>query len=235
MRAFSRHSSYSRAARVGHHPAAHAEAGEAPLAVGQDGADGDAERGGPVGTRPAHRSRVDAAGSGLGRGHDLHRALLRRAGDRRAGEERRQDRREGGTAARGHGRGHLQEGRVALDLEERGHLHAPDLGHLPEVVPQHVHDHEVLGPLLLRLAQVGRLGLVLLRRGPARGRPLHRPRGEPPPSRRKKSSGEAHTTAKRPRSTSAAWRGRCVASSRAKSASGSSASGARSGKVKLTW
>ena len=56
-----------------------------------------------------------------------------------------------------------------------------------------------------------------------------------PPSRRKKSSGEAHTTAKRPRSTSAAWRGRCVASSRAKSASGSSASGALSGKVKLTW
>ncbi len=56
-----------------------------------------------------------------------------------------------------------------------------------------------------------------------------------PPSRRKNSSGEAHTTAKRPRSTSAAWRGRCVASSRAKSASGSSASGARSGNVKLTW
>ena len=85
---------------------------------------------------------------------------------------------ERGTAAGGHGRGHLQERRVALDLEERGHLHAADLGHLPEVVPQHVHDHQVLGPLLLRLAQAGGLGLVLLHGDSPRRRPLHRPRGE---------------------------------------------------------
>ena len=54
-------------------------------------------------------------------------------------------------------------------------------------------------------------------------------------SRRKKSSGEAEAIAKRPRSTKAACRGRCAATSRANSAAGSSTSDARMGNVRFTW
>ena len=76
------------------------------------------------------------------------------------------------------GRGHLPERRVALGLPEPRHPDRPDPGDPAQVVAHHVHDHHVLGPLLLGGAQAGRLQPVLDQRQPARRGPLHRAAGQ---------------------------------------------------------
>ena len=179
IRALSRHSSYSLAAR---------ESATTPLPVPKRRKPRSRsattvriatfKRARPSGPGPADRAGVDAARRHLGRRDDLHRALLRRPRDRGAREERREERGQRCLAARRDARGHLQQRRIALDVEERGGLDAAELGDAPEVVAQHVDDHQVLGALLLRAAERRGQRVVLLRGRAARRRPLHRPRAK---------------------------------------------------------
>ena len=182
----SRHSSYSLAARrVGDDAAAGAEAQQAAVAVGDHRADRDVPMRAPVGPGPADRAGVDAARRQLGRRHDLHRALLGRPRDRGAREERLEERGQRSLAARRDARGHLQQRRIALDLEERGGLDAAELGDAPEVVAQHVDDHQVLGALLLGAAERRGQRVVLLGVAPRAAVPfIGRVRSSPVRARR---------------------------------------------------
>ncbi len=50
---------------------------------------------------------------------------------------------------------------VVLDLHELGHLHGAEAAHAAEVVAAEVHEHEVLGPLLLVGQQLARDRVVV--------------------------------------------------------------------------
>jgi hypothetical protein len=58
-------------------------------------------------------------------------------------------------------RGHLPLTRVPLDVEQRRHLDAARRGDAAEIVADHVHDHDVLGPVLRRRLQRGALPQVV--------------------------------------------------------------------------
>jgi len=73
----------------------------------------------------------------------------------------------------------LQQGRVALHLEQPGRGHATDLGHPTHVVADHVHDHQVFRPVFFGLPQSGDVRLIFRQSAPASGRALHRLRAQP--------------------------------------------------------
>ena len=70
-------------------------------------------------------------------------------------------------------------GRVGLDVEKARDSHAAGPGDPAEIVSDHVHDHQVLGPVLLGASKLGRQPRVVGRIEPAWGGALHRPAGEP--------------------------------------------------------
>lgn len=67
--------------------------------------------------------------------------------------------------------------RVGFSREQLRRPHRTWTADAREVVPQQVHDHEVLGPLLGVRAEFGEPGVVVVRVAPARRRALHRPGG----------------------------------------------------------
>ena len=151
------------------------------LPVGQEGPDGHQEGRPPPGGDQADRPGVDLPGGGLQPGDDPHRRGLRGPGHRAAGEEGRQDPGQGDPGPGGHGRGHLEEGRVGLDGEERTGPDAAGLGDPAQVVAEHIDDHQVLGPVLLRAGQPRFQPGVLLRGSPPPPGSLHRPGDDPVP------------------------------------------------------
>ena len=90
----------------------------------------------------------------------------------------------------------LVHGRVGLDDHERRHVDAAELADAAEVVAQQVDDHQVLGAVLLVVAQRGAAVGVLGRVGGARGGALDRlaPRRIRSRSTRRKRSGEELST-----------------------------------------
>ena len=70
--------------------------------------------------------------------------------------------------------------RVVLDRHQLVHLHAAQLGHAPQVVAREVHQHQVLGPLLVRQQQLGVQRAVVPRIGRARARAGDGPGGGQP-------------------------------------------------------
>ena len=63
----------------------------------------------------------------------------------------------------------------ALDVAEPGDGNGADVGYPADVVSNHVHDHEILGAVLLRLPQAPRRLLVVPGRSAAGRRAFHRP------------------------------------------------------------
>jgi hypothetical protein len=112
----------------------------------------------PPGAHVADGAAVHLAAVRLELVDDLHRAALGRAGDRAAGEARLE--RVERVAALGEASGdrahQVVDGGEALQLAQAAHLHAAGLAHLAEVVAQQVHDHHVLGAVLLARATLRR-------------------------------------------------------------------------------
>ena len=83
--------------------------------------------------------------------NDLHRARFRSAGDRTAGENGSEEFAQAHVVAERPGdRGsHLEERLVALHIEQFFNLYRAGLAHASEIVAQKVHDHNVLGAVLL--------------------------------------------------------------------------------------
>ena len=107
---------------------------------------------------------------------DLHRAQLRRAGHRAAGERGADavDRGRVVAQAAADRRDELVDGGVGLDGHERRHLDAAQRAHAAEVVAHEIDDHEVLGARLVVGAQRGGAVGVLGGVGGARGGALDR-------------------------------------------------------------
>jgi hypothetical protein len=110
-----------------------------------------------------------------------HRAHFGRPDHRTAREQRPENLLQPGLGPQSgcHRRGHLPDGRVALDLEQRRRLDRPELGDSPEIVPQQIHDHHILGPVFLGAGQGVPQRLVLVESASARARPFHGPRHDP--------------------------------------------------------
>ena len=115
-------------------------------------------------------------------GDDLHRAQLRRAGDRTAGKG-------GGEQIDGaeplaqlpdDGRDKMMHARIGFELAQLRRLDRAGDAHAREIIAQKVHDHDVLGAILAAFAE--RLGLqhVDQRVVEARPRALDRPRLDAP-------------------------------------------------------
>src|SRR6266550_1186499 len=131
----------------------------------------DRDRGVEVDRAPAHvahRTGVRAAALGLELVDDLHRAHLRRPGHGAGGEARLEDveRVEPFAQPAPHLAHQVLHVRIAFDREQVADANAPVPGHTADVVPAQVHEHQVLGALLL----IGLEGLrqrVILGRGRA--------------------------------------------------------------------
>ena len=167
--------------RLPENPAAHPVLGAVEGPVDRDGADGHVElrlQPAAVRRRVPDGARVQPARRGFDLGDDSHRAHLRRARDRGAREERRQDAAERARHAGPDRGGHLQDGGEALDLAQTGDRDGADLGDPADVVADHVHDHEVFRPVLFRALQPPRVFLVFPHRPAPRGGALHGPRHE---------------------------------------------------------
>src|SRR3989475_8380099 len=85
---------------------------------------------------------------------------------------------------------------VALDGEQIGHPHRAELCHAPHVIPPQIHQHHVLGALLLVGEEGARQRLVVLPRRPAGRVPAMGRTVTSPPSTRTSTSGELPTNAK---------------------------------------
>ena len=124
--------------------------GQAP-AVGDERPDDDARLHRPVGPDPADGAGVRTAPDGLEPFEDLHRPDLGGAGDGATGKGRRQD--VEGVAFRGQHAGHggdevLDRG-GPFETAEPWNADAPGPADATQVVAQDVHDHHVLGPVLV--------------------------------------------------------------------------------------
>ena len=132
----------------------------------RDRADRDAEVEVAGEVEVADRAAVEPAPRRLERADDLHRADLRRARER-AGRKRRDERVEP-IAAFGElaldARHQVHDVRVALERHELRHAHAADLRDAADVVAAEVHEHDVLGALLLVAPQLLGQPLILVRR-----------------------------------------------------------------------
>ena len=152
----------------------------------------------PAGQHVADRARVRAAAVALELGDDLHRAHLRRAGDRAGGEARAEhvERRHAVAQLADDLGDEVRDVREALDLQRARHVHRARPADAREVVAAEVDEHHVLGPVLLRREQA--LGVALARRlvVPAIGHTLARP-----PSQATSRSGEEPTSASSPSSS----------------------------------
>ncbi len=85
----------------------------------------------------------------------------------------------------------MPEGAVALSLKERRHLHRADAGDAPQVVAQHIHDHDVFGTFFGRRVQRGGLGFVFGQRASAAGGAFHRAAGDVLTVQRKEEFGRS--------------------------------------------
>ena len=138
----------------------------APIVVApgahHDRADHDREVDDAVEPEVADRARVDAAGDALDVVDDAHRAQLRRAGHRAAGEAGAHafDRGARRFERAGDSRDHLVDCRVGLDDHQLGHGDGVQRADAAEVVAQEVDDHQVLGEGLLVVLQLGAQRLV---------------------------------------------------------------------------
>ena len=139
--------------RVGHDASAHLEVAPAPL--DDEGADRDVRVDGAPEGEVADGASVDAAAGGLQLGDDLHGPHLRGPGDGAAGPGGPQqvDRSQAGSQAPDHRRDQVVHGGVALDPAQLGDLDRVVAADLREVVAEEVHDHDVLGPVLLALEE----------------------------------------------------------------------------------
>ena len=135
---------------VRHDRGAEAEPGHALAGLQHQRPYRDIERRIAVRRKTADRAAIRAARRGFESRDDLHRPDLGRAGDRAAGEDRREDvdRAEAVLELGGDGRGHLEDGRIGLDREQFRHLDAARPGDAGEVVAQQIDDHQILGALL---------------------------------------------------------------------------------------
>ena len=181
--------------------------GRAGGAVHDDGPDGDVEPGperARTGERPARRRRSRRP-AGVGSRSPIS-CIVRRLGAPVTDPHGNSARNRSSSPVpapdpRAHLRGHLPDGRVALEGEELVHHHAADLGHAAEVVAEQVDDHEVLGLLLAAGSAAGGSA-----RGPRRscGRAARCPSSgrvrTTSPAHSKNSSGLALATTCRPRS-----------------------------------
>ena len=187
---------------VGHDPRAGLQRG---LPGAQDErADRDAEVEVAAEVDVAEGAAVEPAGLRLELVDDLHGADLRRA-RQRPRRERGGERVESVLALvdLAHDRADdVGDVAVVLDLHQLGDLHAAEAADAAEVVAAEVHEHEVLGPLLLVGEQLAGDGVVASRRpaagacrrsaasrraGPRRA-PASRARRRRPPSRRPSGS-----------------------------------------------
>ncbi len=160
---------------VGHDPAAGLEVYLASR--GHHGSDDDARIHAPVCAEVADGAAVDSPARRLQLRDDLHRADLGGAGDGPAGKGgAHQVHRIGPRLQRSHhGRHQVVHRRVVLQREQLGHPHRPRPAHPAQVVPQQVHDHDVLGPVLLALRQRASQRGIVHGNQPARPGSLDRP------------------------------------------------------------
>ena len=130
----------------------------------------------------ADGAAVEPAPRRLEPADDLHRANLRRAGQR-AGRERRDERVEP-VAVLGElaldARHEMHHVRVALERHELRHADAADLGDAADVVAAEVDEHDVLGALLLVPPQLLGQPLILVGRRAAAARAGNRMRLDVP-------------------------------------------------------
>ena len=80
---------------------------------------------------------------------------------------------------------------IALHVHEARGAHAPDLRDPPDVVPSQIHQHHVLGPVLLALPQLPLQRLVLGAGAPAMAGPRDGPKGDPGPGDSNQDLGRA--------------------------------------------
>ena len=104
-----------------------------------------------AGADVADRAAVRSAALRLHLVDDLHRAHLRRAGERAGGEAGAERVHRGESVAQlaVHLADEMQHVRVALDDHELAHLHRAVLRDAADVVPAEVDEHQMLGALLL--------------------------------------------------------------------------------------
>ena len=69
----------------------------------------------------------------------------------------------------------MVHGRMLLEREQLGHADGARPAHAREIVPHQVHDHQVLGPVLVALGERAAERGVVHRAEPARPRALDRP------------------------------------------------------------
>ncbi len=132
-----------------------------------------------AGLDEADRACVDTSRRRLDAGDDFHRARLRCAGDRRRRKQGAHHIDERCIRLRRDRRRQLQDGRIALDVEQVRDPHAAGARHAPQIVPDHVDDHHVLGALLVGLTQASGVLDILFEPQPARSRALHGARFDP--------------------------------------------------------
>ncbi len=147
-------------------------------ALDRDGADRDVEAGRAVRREMADGAAIQAARALLQFADDLHRADLRRAGDRAAGKQRAHDLLDAcrRLEPRGDGGDHGVQGGIGLDGEEVFHRDAADQRQAADVVAHQIDDHQVLGAILRRGGERGLGAGVGEFVGAARRGALHRPR-----------------------------------------------------------
>ena len=217
-----------------------------PLAVRDERPDEDRRAEPPVGPEPRHRAAVRAAPDRLEALDDLHRPDLGRAGDRAAGERRREEV-EGVDA--GASRPVTVVTRcwtaaVRSRRSSRGTRTVPGLADPPEVVAQDVHDHHVLGLVLAAGEELAGQRPVLVPRPAARAGALDRVRGDAarPDRPRGTAPGEADRRARGAPVAGDGPRSRYPANSagspvrrRRKSGHGSPANGASRRRVRFAW
>ena len=134
----------------------------------------------PLAREVADGAGINAPGLRLDSGRQLHGPHLGRAGDRAAGKQRPEDLLESHLGAHfaGDVRGHLPEGRVALDGEEAFGPDAAEAAQAAQVVAQQIDDHQVFAAVFGVVAQP--LGqLAVFAGGAAAGRgSFHRTGGD---------------------------------------------------------
>ena len=117
---------------------------------------------------------VDAARVLLQFVNDLHGAHLGSTGNGGTGKQAGENIDHGGLGASSDSGGHLQQGGIALDVEQAGDGHAAGLRDATQIIAEHVHDHHVFSTVLFRLSQPVTMSFIFRQRPTTGGGALHR-------------------------------------------------------------
>ena len=139
------------------------------------GTDGDVELGSAAWTQIAHSTGIGASRARFQVPNQAHGVDFGCAGNGRAGKQCSQNVYRTGIRPCPDGGGHLMHAVIGLQAEEVRHADAARHGDPAQIIADHVHDHEVLCPVLGRVRQCALAqGVVIGSQSPG-GSPLHWP------------------------------------------------------------